>query len=119
MSFDWTEYLKLARYLHGEPSTYSQEAAYRSAASRAYYAAFCHARNYAQDQHGFAPNYRAEDHKDLRSHFECWGMGGIARKLDSLRQWRNRCDYRDTVSNISRLAASAIKDADAVISRLP
>jgi RNA-splicing ligase RtcB len=54
MPFDWREYLNLARQLAGlQGSDYSQEAVERSAVSRAYYAAFCWARNYAEKNRGF------------------------------------------------------------------
>jgi hypothetical protein len=54
MPFDWREYLNLARQLAGlQGSDYSQEAVERSAVSRAYYAAFCWARNYAEKNLGF------------------------------------------------------------------
>ncbi len=50
MSFDWNEYLKLAQELIGKSSTpCNQEARCRSAISRAYYAAFCNARNFLRD----------------------------------------------------------------------
>lgn len=115
MAFDWREYLNLARFLHGQ----GNEAAFRSAVSRAYYAAFCHTRNYARDRHGFAPTYKSDDHQLVRNHFRGRGMTQIAQKLDSLRQWRNRCDYDDTVSNISHLLTSATHEAQKVLNMLP
>lgn len=51
MSFNWGDYLSLANALLTKPNTPGpEEAAYRSAVSRAYYAAFCIARNYARDE---------------------------------------------------------------------
>ena len=48
MSFEWADYLKLAAALAEEPDSLGpEEAALRSAASRAYYAAFCASRNFA------------------------------------------------------------------------
>jgi uncharacterized protein (UPF0332 family) len=48
--FDWREYLNLAKFLLDlKSSGISKEALYRCAVSRAYYSAFCWARNYAQD----------------------------------------------------------------------
>ena len=42
MSFDWSEYLKLAQELAGQTGNpASQEARLRAAVSRAYYAVFC------------------------------------------------------------------------------
>jgi hypothetical protein len=46
MSFDWADYLKLAEALTQAPTVPGpEEAALRAAMSRAYYAAFCSARN--------------------------------------------------------------------------
>lgn len=120
MAFHWDEYLRLARFLETAGSRqYTQEAARRSATSRAYYAAFCHARNFARDQHGFQPSYNVPDHGDVRAHFGTHGMPEIADKLRELRQWRNLCDYRDTVHSLERLVANAISRADEVLSSLP
>lgn len=48
MSFDWREYLALARGLAGDSdASYSAEAARRAAISRAYYGAFGFARGVA------------------------------------------------------------------------
>ena len=50
MNFDWSEYLNLAQELAGRPTSLSnEEARLRSAISRAYYAAFCKARNHLRD----------------------------------------------------------------------
>ena len=45
-------------------------------------------------------------------------MIAIAVKLDDLRQWRNKCDYDDTVSNIPGLLTSGISQAQEVLNRL-
>jgi len=51
VSFDWEQYYDLAEWLLKHPGTAApQEASLRSAVSRAYYAAFCPARNFARDQ---------------------------------------------------------------------
>jgi hypothetical protein len=50
MAFDWKEFLELARILGRDAEgSGHREAFLRSALGRAYYAAFCHARNYARD----------------------------------------------------------------------
>jgi len=55
MSFDWNEYYQLSRELAGlATGIATEEAKMRSAISRAYYAAFCKARDYLQ-QMGFSP----------------------------------------------------------------
>lgn len=51
MSFDWQEYLNFAGELAGVAGCVScEEAGQRSAISRAYYAAFCIAKNYLEER---------------------------------------------------------------------
>ena len=124
MNFDWKEYLNLAQFLQGQTGVkYNKESAYRSAVSRAYYAAFCLARNYARDNQNFSPTYKTEDHELVREHFKSMQMVKLAQYLDHLRQWRNMCDYYDEItdkeaSNISILPISAIRRAQQVVNLL-
>lgn len=116
MPFDWREYLELARELIGRAgSGYSEEAAKRSAVSRAYYAAFCWARNYAEANWGFRRTGGAEDHKRLREHLRRQSRMQLASNLNRLREWRNTCDYDDEVPNLGRFVQSAIRIAGKVI----
>ena len=119
MDFDWTEYFHLAQCLQdGEGFEFSKEAARRCAASRAYYAAFCHARNFARDRHGFKPTYTDEDHRLVRKHFRQGSTVAVARRLTTLRQYRNKCDYDDCVPNLHSLVGHAIKSAGEVFADL-
>jgi len=95
-----------------------QESYLRSAASRAYYAAFCHARNWAREKTGFQPSGKSEDHSNLREHFRRIEMTDVASRLDHLRKWRNSADYSDYVSNPKRLARSATKYAAEILKQL-
>lgn len=116
MPFDWREYVELAKDLAGQAkAAYSTEAAQRSAVSRAYYGAFCFARNYAQTHLGFQDTGKAEDHIKLREHLTRNGRAKLASALNKLRGWRNDCDYEDEVPNIGRLVQSAIRLAEQVI----
>lgn len=73
MGFDWNEYLILAQFLGGDCGiSYSEEAARRAAVSRAYYAAFCSARNYASSKLGFIPTKTGKDHGKLISWYSDW-----------------------------------------------
>jgi hypothetical protein len=63
--------------------------------SRAYYAAFCHVRNYARDKLGFRPRNDADDHGRLHARLKQGKLRGVAVKLERLREWRNACDYED------------------------
>lgn len=116
MAFDWKEFLGLAIELTGRTgSGYSAEAADRTAVSRAYYAAFCWARNYAESRLGFRRTGRAQDHTHLRKHLTRRGKPQMASRLNRLRGWRNNCDYDDQVPDIGNLVKSALKTADKVI----
>lgn len=116
MAFDWKEFLELARDLTGRAgSDYSTEAADRTAVSRAYYAAFCWARNYAESRLGFQRTGKAEDHALLRQHLSRQGKRQVASNLNKLRGWRNACDYEDQVPNTIHLVKGAIETADKVI----
>jgi len=117
MLFDWSKYLNLARFLHTGNTTYNQEAAYRSAVSRAYYAAFCYARNFARDNEGFEPKYDQRDHQLLKLHFVV-SRSQMALLLDQLRQWRNDCDYKDQQRGLHGLVPSAIDYAQEIIDEL-
>lgn len=119
MPFEWKEYWHLALALcRQEMPDYESEAPARCAVSRAYYAAFCHARNYARDQHGFRPAYADSDHRDIRDHFRERHKTAIANRLEQLRQWRNNCDYEDSVSSLSKLSSSAISTAGKILQEL-
>lgn len=121
MAFDWRGYLDLARWLRSNtPPGVADEAARRDAVSRAYYAAFCHARNYARDYLWFSPRDDADDHGRLRAHLKQKRRHATAQKLDRLRQWRNECDYLDDLTfDLDATATAALKEADYVIQSLP
>ena len=119
MGFDWKEYLDLARFLAGQGDSYSQEAAHRSGVSRAYFAAYCHARDYAARNLGFVPNRNASDHIRLREYYVSRGQPAIAQDLDSLRQRRNQCDYDNIVGPfLPLMLLQVIRMADAILSQL-
>ena len=96
MAFDWREYLNLGRFLQDGITRFSPESASRCTISRAYYAAFCHARNYARDRANFIPTNTPEDHTLVRDHFAV-SRNQVSLSLDLLRQWRNKCDYADVI----------------------
>jgi len=99
MSFDWSEYLTLAQELtSASTSSPIQEAHLRAAISRAYYAAFCKARNYLLNKEGYLTPRGVNVHWDVIMKFE--GSGDLGRKkvgtlLNSLRGLRNIVDYKE------------------------
>lgn len=99
--FLWEDYLTLARYLIRSASiSGTEEAAQRSAVSRAYYAAFCRVRAWAAGHPSspFLVTGRAEDHRGLGVWLRRSGYGAQAQDLERLRVWRNRCDYDGVVN---------------------
>ena len=121
MDFDWREYFLLAKWLAANlPTGVSQEAACRSAISRAYFGAYGHALNYATQYLGFAPRNASDDHGRLRAHLKRSRRRGTADSLDRLRAWRNTCDYDANVgADLVTTVAEGLREADYVFSSLP
>jgi hypothetical protein len=121
--FDWRDYLALANDLSsGARGTLVQiqmsEATSRCAVSRAYYAAFCHARNYASAYLGFVPTNTGADHWMLRPHLERPGRKDVANRLRRLHTWRKQCDYDNAVVHLATTVSNALREATDVIQRL-
>jgi hypothetical protein len=121
MAFEWKAFLDLAYDLrtrsHGAANP---EAFLRTALSRAYYAAFCYARNYAQAYLKFDPRGDPDDHGRLRQHLRSKKRGGTATRLDRLRQWRNESDYHDELSiDLPIAVEAALAEAEYVFTSLP
>lgn len=119
MSFDWREYFNLAQALVQNKAMFHNEAAVRSAVSRAYYAAYCYARNHACKKLGFVITKKSKDHGRLRDFFKSRNQIRIAKDLDELKQHRNRCDYNDTVPHLNDVYGDAVKRTRNIFKRLP
>jgi len=120
MSFDWTDLLTLAEALKSDPNSPGpREASLRSAISRAYYAAFCVARNFGRDRGEFTPTGTGTDHGLVRNHFLLSSdrtRRKIGADLDRLRDSRNKADYDDVlVGRPAPLAQSSIDRARNVL----
>jgi uncharacterized protein (UPF0332 family) len=127
MSFEWAEFLELAEGLYGSPdSPGPEEAALRSAASRAYYAALHCALRFAQEE-GFRCSPSLSIHQELPKYFrgnafgnkEREDRGKIAIELDRLRHRRQEADYEDTLRRSADAQAYfAIGSAQRVLATL-
>ena len=125
--FEWTLYLDLAKELlvltslEQELNTNEnvKEAYYRTVISRAYYAAFCTARNYLRDTlnikiskvdaHAFVIIEFKEQRKLKNSH-------NISNTLHSLRNYRNMADYDDICKiRLEHVAQHAVKESQRII----
>ena len=122
MSFDWKNLLNFARQMELDAGNNPAiaEAMYRSAVSRAYFGAFCYARNYAKSFLKYQPKQDERDHGSLRAHLKSKRHQGDADRLERLRQWRNDADYLDELpwSNVQSVVATAIAEAEKIFKSL-
>jgi uncharacterized protein (UPF0332 family) len=122
MSFDWSNYLDLARELQRQGAIHSsKEAELRSSISRAYYSAFCKARNYLRDRRRLTLSEGPEVHVHVQDAFldsNDKRLKGIGENLTRLRTYRNRADYQDTFFRINDASLLCIGLADDVLSEL-
>ncbi|RQW77060.1 MAG: HEPN domain-containing protein [Methanothrix sp.] len=130
VDFNWKKYLDLADEL---AANRTDEAKIRASISRAYYAAFCNARNYMieKDLNKFPPEEK-EHHKYLVKYFKgeadeskTDNLDGtrdrIGRDLNSMRHDRRKADYENYVCELERLnetASDVIKRSRRVISSI-
>jgi uncharacterized protein (UPF0332 family) len=118
MTFDWYQYLVLAEYLYDNRDTFpDREACLRAAISKAYYAAFCSARNYARDCDRLALNESAQDHGSVKKHYiraPDPKNRQVGNSLDRLRDSRNQADYSDSIDKLEELAKAAISQSKQV-----
>ena len=119
MAFNWREYLFFARFTKDlADKDFSREASQRCAVSRAYFAAFCCARNFAV-ANGFVirdGDDRAKIHTQIREHFRKDApRRHLAGSLDRLRQWRNNCDYDNEVPNIEFVVEGSFREAEKIL----
>src|SRR6266849_725492 len=116
MSFDWSNYLDLARELQRQGAVHSsKEAELRSAISRAYYAAFCKARNYLRDRRHLTLSRGAEAHSEVQDEFQLSPdrrFKEIGENLNRLRTFRNRADYNDVFAGLNNTTVLCIELAD-------
>ncbi len=119
MPFNWKEYLDISRYLCGDYSVaITREGSLRAAVSRAYYAAFCHARNYAINRFSFKPSGYASDHSAVRRRYSATKLSVVNKYLGDLQGWREQCDYDNEVDNIESMCISAIEMAGEIFKKL-
>jgi uncharacterized protein (UPF0332 family) len=117
VAFNWEDYLRLAKQL-SQDST--DEAALRSAVSRAYYAVFCKARNMVSRETGRNFTGTAEDHQEVWNTYRL--KGGTPRTIGDwgvqLRNSRNLVDYDNEVKNLSSVVQKSIEKAERILAHL-
>jgi uncharacterized protein (UPF0332 family) len=118
MSFDWNEYLRLAQRLGG----LADDAASRSAVSRAYYSAF-HAASLSVNSNKITTNPKYERDRHLRiwniymdsSNKECRRIGNRGQRLKAERQY---ADYDAESCFPETRVQYAIEQAQALVAGL-
>ena len=114
MKFDWSTYLVVARHLISAPLPVKiHEAALRSSISRAYYAAFCTARDYVREV--FPVPQTGQAHAVVWDYFRNRRAQMVARKGIRLRAHRRKADYGDEVAGLAALAREDIRLSEEVI----
>jgi uncharacterized protein (UPF0332 family) len=117
MVFDWAEYLTLAEEL---AMRHDDEAALRSAVSRAYYAAFCQARNRLRQEGVDIPKTGAA-HRVVWSTYR-GATEALRRQIgnagDRLRRSRNKADYDDEVPRLATVVEDALAKAKRLVESL-
>ena len=121
MSFDWHDYFLFAQKLTANPNLPGpEEAALRSAISRAYYSAYIQSRRWAEAR-GLIIS--GSTHKAVIDYFKQSrdkSQKNIGYELDRLRLYRTEADYDNALKSgsPSSVASMAITLANRVISNL-
>lgn len=121
MNFNWAEYYLLAKELcvPNEDGTID-EAKFRSAISRAYYAVFCKARNFLKNKGANVPRdgstHEFVKEMFIRSNDKTWKRIGLS--LQRLKMNRTFADYEDVFASLQKTAEASIKEAERSLSRL-
>ncbi len=122
MTFDWLEYLNLAKELASIATTSAhQQAQWRVTIHLAYYAAFNLAKNHLQNKQGYSVPTTGDAHKYVREQFELNPDAAhqlVAENLNKLRLFRNQADYVAFFPGLSSFATVSISLAEDVISTL-
>lgn len=121
MSFNYSEYLSLAKQLAGKTlMSANEEARLRSAISRGYYAAFILARNYLRDYQGITIPVQ-QTHQFVINQFRHSSdllKQRIGKDLSRLRFNRNQADYDDNIDNLPAITTRMLKLAEQVMLNL-
>jgi uncharacterized protein (UPF0332 family) len=117
MTYNWCEYLIFARNLRDDPvflaCVCKDETLKRNVISRAYYAAFHHAKKYAELKKG-SEFSRDHIHSELQNWFRQKNEKQLYDSLRELSIWRTQCDYDDEVPGINELIRDSVKGSGRV-----
>lgn len=123
MDFNWNDYLDLAKSLQKSTSNKIkiEEACCRTAVSRAYYAVYHIALDFAERNLGYSKfigRNVGKNHRKLGiyykrcSEYEYRNLGGI---LERMHKDRISCDYYNPTNNVKSMMNNAILDANDIL----
>lgn len=117
-AFNWQQFLTLAEELHtSQIINLPKEASERSAISRAYYAAFHAALDFAEDK-GYNPKFTGDDHADVREYIDQISTD-LSTDLGRLHKSRCNADYDNQLeTEPARMAAKALTTAKRIITQI-
>jgi len=123
MKFDWSNYLTLAQEMAELSKGHiNRDALRRSLISRAYYAAFCNARNYLRDfEKAKGLGKSSKVHQLVIDQFADstdTAKKNIGTVLRRLRDFRNHADYQDRFRNLEKTALQSLSSAKGIIESL-
>ena len=116
MNFNWEDYLTFAQEIKERPD----EAAQRSAISRAYYCVFHKAKNYAKAHLGYVYRPDNPSHSGMWRTFKNNGktLNAIFNYGTKLKDFRENADYQDEFKNIESSLVQAFQSADNALTYL-
>ncbi len=119
MSFDWSQYLDLARELYEQSgSSGHRDANLRSSISRAYYATYHKSRQLLENKWGISVSKDSNAHKLVQEEFYRNKQRKIAENLHRMRTNRNNADYNEKYADLEVGARENIRRAKRVLSYL-
>ena len=119
MSFDWLQYLDLARELYEQAGSSGHcDANLRSSISRSYYATYHKSRQLLKGKWDISVSKGSDAHKQVQEEFIRKKYKNIAENLHFMRINRNNADYKDRYGNIENIARENIWRAKQVLSDL-
>lgn len=112
MTFDWLDFFEFAKFLNLSTETQLEEARKRSVVSRAYFATYLIARDFAVENYNLQFSIDDNAHQKVINSFKDRGTKhGVYTCLLEFRRWRNTCDYDKSVTNLSSLATNSLQKA--------
>lgn len=118
MSFDWNEYLLLAKELSGNDSLKgNKEAKLRSAISRAYYSAIIQARTKICELNEEKYPHRNTHGWTIKRYLSQMNplAKSIGDRLKRLKKRREKADYEDYIKNLEAELTSALIESEKLI----